>query len=629
MNVSAQQLYESAVAAWRLGHRAAAIASLERAVRTDPGNVLFAANLGAAYFEEGRWADAEATCRAAIDLNPQRAESWYGLGNALAGQSRWREAAEAYERGLGLNPDLPNGDAVAAQAWRLAGVPERAAMRYMRSITGVQGRDDPELLTATAQTLAQLGQMDEPLRLYERVAQLLPGSAPALNNLGISYQAYARYDDAVACYRQALAIDPLLQSCWTNLIVCLNYSPTYGPADVKAAAEAFDLHCARPLTTGEPHRNDREPERPLRVGYVSPDLRRHAVAYFLLPLLQNHTDAVHVVCYSNSSAEDDWTRALRDAADEWVPCAGMTDDALAQRIRDDRIDVLVDLAGHTEGNRLLVFARKPAPVQVTWLGYVLTTGLSAMDARLTYPAVDPPGEDKHYTEALVRLGGGMWGYRPLVGMPEPAPPPCIRKGVVTFGHLNRYSKISAPALEAWAGILRRVPSSRLVIGLPPGRARRETAAFFESRGVPASRIDAYDKMQHERFWAMHAEIDIALDPFPFNGGTTSYETLWLGVPIVTCTGEGGGFAPRFSSRMGKALLESVGLPQLVGGSPADYEDLAVGLAEDKPRLVELRATLRDRMRGSVLLDERLHAREVERAYRELWRQWCGRAPKSA
>ena len=264
-------------------------------------------------------------------------------------------------------------------------------------------------------------------------------------------------------------------------------------------------------------------------------------------------------------------------------------------------------------------------MQVTWLGYVTTTGLSTMDWRVTYPATDPEGTDGEYSEKLWRLGGGMWGYRPLKGMPEVASAPHLRKGHITFAHFNRFPKVSQPALACWAEILRQVPDSRLLIGLPPGQTRVEVARFFEARGVSASRIDACGQMPHANFWALHHEVDIALDPFPFNGGTTSYETLWMGVPLVTCTGGPGSFAPRFASRMGAALLGAVGLSELVAASEAGYVRIAVALAHDPARLNRIRAELRARLAASPLLDETLHVRNMEAAYRAMWQAWCGHA----
>ncbi|MBC5764740.1 tetratricopeptide repeat protein [Ramlibacter albus] len=587
--------YEAALALWQAGRHEEAIGELGLAVEAQPDEVLYIANLAAAFIETRQWPQAEAAARRALAIEPGRAESWFGLGNALAGQQKWLDAAQAYERGYALNSSLPNAALVTAEAF-----------------------------TAAGRALATAGFAHEAHAAHARAAQLVPGNAAGMNNLGSAWQGLARYTEAIESYTGAIAAAPEVPIFRSNLIVALNYSHLHGPADVKWAAIEFDTHCARHLRATRVHENDRDPGRRLRVGYVSPDLRRHAVAYFLLPLLENHSNEVEAVCYSSSKVVDEWTSRLRQASSQWVECADLDDAQLAERIRSDRIDVLVDLAGHTEGNRLLVFARKPTPVQLSWLGYVLTTGLSAMDARLTYAVTDPEGTDDDYTERLVRLEGSMWGYRPLPGMPEPAPPPYLRKGCITFGHLNRYSKVSQPALECWARILHEVPGSRLAIGLPQGAVRTEVARFFENRGVAANRIDAYGAMAHDRFWAMHAEIDIALDPFPFNGGTTSYETLWLGVPLVTCTGEGGGFAPRFSSRMGKALLQAVGLPELVAATPEEYVAISVALARDPQRMERLRHELRERMRRSPLLDEPLHARSIEAAYRKLWREWCQR-----
>lgn len=624
---AAAAAYENALSLWRSGQRGEALQALRMACDLAPQEVIYQANLSAALVDECHWQEAEAASRRALAIAPDRAESWHGLGNALTGQQRWLEAANAYETAASLKPDLPRCDEVAAQAWLKASQPENALRRYVRAAAGMQGREDPELLTAMAGTLTQLSHVDQPLELYRQVAQLLPGNAAAQNNLGLAYQGMARHDEASECYRRALSIDPSQAATWSNLMNCLNYSPKHGPGDVLEAARQFEHKVARPLRDARPYLNEASCERALRVGYVSPDLRRHPVAHFALPLLEGHTDQVEVVCYYNHRQVDDWTERFRKASHLWVDCEGWSDETLAGRIRADHIDILVDLAGHTENNRLLTFARKPAPVQATWLGYVTTTGLSAMDWRMTYEQTDPEGTDADYSEQLWRLGGGMWGYRPPEGMPQVAPPPEARKGHITFGHFNRFSKVSQPALNCWAEILTQVAGSRLVIGLPPGNTRRQIAQFFETRGVAANRIDVYDKLAPTQFWAAHGEVDIALDPFPFNGGTTSYETLWLGVPIVTCTGGEGSFAPRFASRMGQALLHTLGVPDLVASTEAEYVRLAVNLARNPARLATLRGELRKRMAASALLNEALQVRNVEAAYRSMWKAWCGR-PRS-
>ena len=617
--------FDQALALWRQGDRTRALAELRRACELAPDNALYPANLSSALTETGDYIGAEQAARTALLIAPERAASWHGLGNALTGQKRWLEAAEAYERAATLDPNLPNCDRTAADAWQRAGKPDRALQRFLRLATGVQGRDDPVLLAEMAKSLTQLNQVDEPLRLYREIAERLPDNAAAHCNLGTAYQALGEHDEAVACQRRAISLDPTQAAYWSNLIISLNYSPSHGPQDLVEAARGFDAHVCAPLRDARPHLNARDPEKRLRVGYVSPDLHRHAVAYFALPLIEGHTGQVEVVCYNSHRQFDDWTARFKKAAHLWVDCADWSDETLAERIRADGVDILVDLAGHTENNRLLVFARKPAPIQLTWLGYVTTTGVKAIDWRLTYPEADPAGAEANYTEKLWRLPTGMWVYRPLDGMPEVAPAPVERKGCVTFGHFNRFTKVTSLALETWARILSQVPNSRLLIGLPVGRTRVEIARFFEQRGIAAHRIDAFDKMPHADFWAMHALVDIALDPFPFNGGTTSYETLWMGVPLVTCTGGPGAFAPRFASRMGATVLAAIGLPELVAQTPDEYVRIAVALANDIQGLVQLRRELRERMRASVLLQEDLHVRETEAAYRAMWREWCAAA----
>ena len=300
----------------------------------------------------------------------------------------------------------------------------------------------------------------------------------------------------------------------------------------------------------------------------------------------------------------------------------LSDDALAEQIRADGIDILIDLAGHTEGNRLMVFARKPAPVQVTWMGYVTTTGLAAMDWRITHADADPPQAESHYSERLWRLAGTMWCYQPLPEMPAVSPPPSLRKGYVTFGSFNRYAKTNPLVLDAWAQILARVPDSRLVLCIPEGSVRTHLSQFLGERGIDPGRIDCFTKIEHEQFWALHAEVDIALDPFPFGGGTTTCETLWMGVPLITCTGKtGGDFEPRFASRMSAAFLRNIGLDELITETVAGYIDRAVGLANDPPRRERLRMELRPRMAAAPLTNPARFAREMEAAYKSFWQQW--------
>jgi predicted O-linked N-acetylglucosamine transferase (SPINDLY family) len=485
--------------------------------------------------------------------------------------------------------------------------------------------DDSAALTLKGNALRVAGQLDEAVLSYQRVLALRPDAAEAHCNLGAAYQTLGRYPEAIAAYEQAVLLNPDEPVFWGNLSVSLTYSPSHTPADVRTALRRFDEQLARPLCDMRLHTNNRQPERRIRVGYVSPDFRKHAVAYFALPLIEGHTAQVEVFCYYNHRQNDDWTTAFRKAASHWLDCAGMSDAELAERIRADGIDILVDLAGHTENNRLLTFARKPAPVQLTWMGYVTTTGMSAMDWRITHADADPEGADPHYSERLWRLPGTMWCYRPLPDMPEVSASPFARNGHITFGCFNRYSKNSPMVLAAWAQILSRVPDSQLVICVPEGEIRQQMARFFSERGIHTERLAAFAKLNHQDFWKLHGEVDIALDPFPFGGGTTTCETLWMGVPVVSVTGsEGGDFSPRFASRMGYAFLNNIGLPELVANTVSQYVDIAVRLAQDPERLAYLRASLRSKMASAPLTDEARFAREMEEAYRAMWRTWCSK-----
>lgn len=319
----------------------------------------------------------------------------------------------------------------------------------------------------------------------------------------------------------------------------------------------------------------------------------------------------------------------------------LDDATLAAQIRADNIDILIDLSGHTGKSRLAVFAWKPAPLQISWLGYFATTGLPAMDFVILDPWHAPPGTEAQFSEGIIHLPHNRFCYAPVDFAPEVSPPPFEKNGHITFGSFNntaklneavldawarnRYSKNSPMVLETWASILNRVPDARLVICVPEGEIRQQMASFFNERGIAPGRIAAFAKLSHEDFWKLHAEVDIALDPFPFGGGTTTCETLWLGVPVVTCTGkEGGDFAPRFASRMGKAFLTNTGYPELAAETITDYIDKAVALASDRERLTTLRQTLRDKMAHAPLTDEARFAGEMEQAYRAMWREW-GRA----
>jgi predicted O-linked N-acetylglucosamine transferase (SPINDLY family) len=358
----------------------------------------------------------------------------------------------------------------------------------------------------------------------------------------------------------------------------------------------------------------------LKIGYVSPDFRDHVVGLNLLPLFREHDrDRFEIIAYSNVLRPDATTERFQRYAAVWHNIRQLSDEALAEQIRADRIDILFDLAGHTARNRLLVFARKPAPVQITWAGYVGTTGLAAMDYLLADRHEVPPGAERYYRERVLRMPDGYVCYDPPAYAPPVGPLPALGRGRATFGCFNNPAKITPQVIEAWAGILRRLPGARLVLKFKgwsdPCVARRFTA-MFAAEGIEPQRLEMLGHSPHVELLAEYGRIDLALDSFPYSGGLTTCEALWMGVPVITCPGE------TFASRHSLSHLSTVGLTETIASDWDEYVELAVALAGDLPRLAALRAGLRERMAASPLMDAPRFARNIEAAYRAMWRRWC-------
>ena len=427
-------------------------------------------------------------------------------------------------------------------------------------------------------------------------------------------------DEALVCYREALRLRPDYAEAHSNLVYGLNYHPGYDADAILAEARRWHRDHAAPLATcHHPHENDRDPDRRLRVGYVSNDFRDHPAAHLVLPLLSNHDRAeVEVYCYAGVVRPDRFTARFRSHADVWRSTVGVSDARFAALIRGDRVDVLVDLTLHMEGSRLLTFARRPAPVQVTWFGYPGTTGLSAIDYRLTDPHLDPPGEtDGHYVERSVRLPETFWCYDPLAeDALEVNELPALAGEPFTFGCLNNFCKVNAVSLDLWSSVLRAIPGSRFVLLAPAGQARDRVRAHFERERIDGERLEFVDRQSRQGYLRTYHRIDVGLDPVPYNGHTTSLDAAWMGVPTLTVVGR------TVVGRAGLSLLRSLGLPELAAESADEFVAIAAGLAGDRPRLAELRAGLRTRMARSPLMDGARFARGVEAAFRQMWRDRC-------
>lgn len=511
---------------------------------------------------------------------------------------------------------------------------------------------DAAVLAELGLTYRVLGRRDEARAAFERAVAGDPGSALALMYLGNLDHEAGRLDDAAKAYRAALAIDaknaavhynlaltlmslgeasaavesfrlclaqaPDYADARSSLLFALNLSDSARPED--SAAEHFEWgrRVADPLYSERDFSNSPDPERRLRVGYVSADYFQHAAATFIHAFLARHDPRqCEVFCYVNAAIP---AHRAGMYGHTWREIRMLDDAQLAVLIAQDAIDVLVDLSGHTYGTRLLAFARKPAPVQMTFLGYPNTTGMRAMDYRLTDVYADPPGvSESRYREKLLRMPHSVWCFRPHVeGVPEVGTLPAIRNGYVSFASMNGVSKLNVELVGLWADLLRRVADARLILAtIAPGSARERILRTFTGKGVDAQRIEFRDRLPRGEFLALHNEVDIALDSYPCNGGATTCDTLWQGVPVISLAGAA------FQSRAGLSLLSSAGLPQLVAHSAADYLDIASSLAQNRERLSELRLGLRQILRDSPLMDAAAFARDLEALYRDAWRDWCG------
>ena len=656
---SIQQTFDAALRLHRLGQDAEAGSLCRQVLAQQPGHAdamqLLAAaecNQGIALMASGKTDEAVAAFGRAVAARSEMAEAHNYLGNALQAKGDWEGAMGCYRRALALRPDYASAHNNLGVALQHRGRLDEAVAAFRQAVA-VQGdfvaalnnlggllaaKNQPDeaipLLRRAVQlwpdsvaahinlgtALQQAGQIDQAIAEFRAVLLLRPDFADGHNNLANAHKEIAQWPAAIAAYRRAVELQPDNAALHSNLIGALNYAQD-DPAALRRELEIWNQRHARPLR-GQicPHDNDPSPQRRLRIGYVSADFRFHPVGRFLAPLLAHHDHGpFEIFCYGDVQHADEMTGRLRSACDVWRDIRGGSDEQVAELIRQDRIDVLVDLSLHTGGNRLLVFARKPAPVQVTYLAYCSTSGLETMDYRLTDPHCDPPGlNDANYSETSIRLPCTYWCYEPWTPTPAVNDLPAKSTGQVTFGCLNNYGKVSLAAWRTWQALLAAAPNSRLVVHAPPGTHQDQTAGALSAAGIDPRRLSFVPYASTDDYFRHYHQIDIGLDPFPYGGGTTTCDAMWMGVPVVTLAGRTG------VGRGGVSILSNVGVPELIANSVEQYVEIARSLAGDLARLAQLRATLRGRMRESALMDAAGFARDVEAAYRQMWRQWCRR-----
>ena len=484
--------------------------------------------------------------------------------------------------------------------------------------------DQPDLLMLSGAIAAASHDPVGALERFERARAASPALAGIDERIGEQLAHLGRGAEAIAAYDRAIARQPDNLTLSSNRLFLLNHFGLFDRDRTYAEHREWGERLERSVADKRrAHRNNRTPERRLRVGFVSPDLRNHAIAYWLESYLVAHDrEAFPAHAFDVSPyAEDAVTRRLRGRFDHWYRCGAMNDDEIADLVRGQRIDVLVDLAGHTGHHRLGVFARKPAPVQVGWFGYMNTTGLATIDWRITDPQHDPPGSEAYYAEKLWRIPS-LACFMPDPDSPDPGPPPFERNGHVTFASANNWAKVSDATKDTWAAVLRTAPDARLKViarGGDEARARDAIRGEFARRGVEGGRIDVLPFLPLASFLAFFRDVDVALDPFPYGGGTTTLHTLWMGVPVVTLEGESE------LARATPAAMRGVGAPEFVATSMERYVEIAVAAARDPTTLASLRSQLRERLRASGAMDYGRLARDVEAAFRSMWRAWCAQA----
>jgi len=577
--------YFAAVELVEAGRDPEAAAALKAILDDDPRHAAALRRMAWLCHKRGDNAEAARMLAASLEREPDNPEAYYNLGLVLAALGRNNEAEKSYRRGLELKPN------------------------------SVDGHNNLGVL------LESVGRYEDAEASYRQAIAIAPGVPHLHNNLGVLLKESGRLAESIAAHRHAVALDPRLPAGRSNLLYTLNYDETVSPEALHAEHAAWGSSVRFPIG-GSRFANVADPGRRLRVGYVSGDFRHHSVAFFFAPLIEAHDrGAVEVFLYSNDARADAMTARIKARADHWVPIHHLSDEMAAARIREDAVDILVDLAGHTSQNRMMLFARKPAPLAVSWLGYPNTSGLPAIDYRFTDAIADPPGvADRLHSERLVRLAPTFLCYGAPQDAVPVAPLPALGGRHVTFGSFNNVAKLSPATIALWGRLLREIPDARLLLKasqLKDRGTRERIAAAFAATGIAPERLTVLPPHgATAEHLAAYGRVDIALDPLPYNGTATTCEALWMGVPVVTLRGE------RHAARVGASILTAVGLEHLIARTPNDYVTITAGLARDRTALAALRAGLRARMRASALCDGAAFARAVESAYRTMWREWC-------
>jgi protein O-GlcNAc transferase len=646
-------IIQKAVALHQAGKLQEAEQLYRQVLKTNPRDPSVIHLLGVIAHQTGNHNQAANLINQAIAIYPRGAEMYVNLGSVLMSLHRYAEVEVAQRKALSLDFNLPEAHQNLIQSMLAQSRPDDALAAVSTAIK--QWPQDPRFQVDLARALRDKGQIDQPIKILAEVTQRSPANAAAwcnlsdlvlkrsrptdaehaarravalaptmseaYTNLGNALHAQANHEPAVAAHRQCLHLKDHDAIAHSNLLLGLHYDTLNSPQQIFQDHLAWDRQHAKPLRQSITHSNSRDSGRKLRIGYVSPDFRAHAVANFFEPLLSHHDRSkFFIACYSNCPAPDAVTARIASAADLFRDINAIDDAQAADLIRNDCIDILVDLAGHTARNRLLCFARKPVPIQITYLGYPDTTGLSTIDARFTDALADPPHTDAFHAESLIRLPAPFLCYQPPADAPSPAPPPVLANSHITFGSFNNFTKLNPQTIQLWAQLLKAVPTARLLLkadALADPAVAESARSAFAAHGIPPERLTLTGFVPTiAANLDFYRNIDIALDPSPYNGTTTTCEALLMGVPVVTLAGQ------THCSRVGVSLLTSIELTSLIATNAQDYVNRAAALASDVNQLTNLRTELRPRFLKSPLTDATRLTINIEWAYHALFSQWC-------
>lgn len=594
-----------------------AVRCFEEAIRLNPEAADCYTNLGTVFSDVKAYDKAHACFSRALELKPDSADALFNRGVAYWEAGQYDESIQSYRKVIEIDPKHVRAVINLGAVFERLRQDQEAEACYRRAL---------ELDATNAMAWFNLGNMlknrrqfNEAVGCYRKALELDPADIKSLNNLGNVLRDLCQLDAALDSYCRALETQPDLAFPHSNMLFCLNYYPEITPLQQKQHHEEFErLHASRFRPHWPHHANTLDASRRLRIGYVSPDFRSHAVATFFEPILTNHDrQQFEIYLYSNVQRPDAITQRLFSQADHAADITQLSEDEAASLILRDGIDILMDLAGHTGDNRLMVFARKPAPIQITYLGYPSTTGLAAMDYRITDHIADPTGNsEQFYTEKLLRMPDSAWCYQPPLLETEITALPALENGHITFGSFNNFTKVGPKVVELWAELLKAIPEARLLlVTVPAGEVSEKTLQRFVELGIEAGRVRCQPNLATAEFWEAIRSVDIALDPFPLGGGTTTCETLWMGVPVVTLVGN------TFISRAGYSLLLAANMKEFTAYSQEEYIDIAKKWAHELPSLAEVRTNLRDHLRQSPLLDAGKFTRHLEQHYRQIWKEW--------